>query len=101
GHVERMPYVQQILAEMADHAREQDLVVAVGWPAVDVDGPTSREVLAAVRQRSPDGTPPRLAIDVGISVEAVAVYLEALERAGLIALRKTRRGLIKAEPAAA
>lgn len=103
GHVEHMPYVQQLLAEMADHSREQELVVQVGWHAVDVDGATAREVLAAVRQRSPAccATPSRLAIDVGITVAAVKVYLEALERAGFIALRRTRRGLLRAEPVAA
>lgn len=99
GHVGRFPYVQEILAQLANREHELLAVRQQGWRAVDIDGPVVKDILERLRKHGPR-TIERLRRDCldgdgcldGAAQVVIAAYKNALARAGLITLGRTRRG---------
>lgn len=90
-HLDLSPYVAQLEAELEEQRQEQAEVRRRGARAVQVDGPTAREVLRALLLEE-ERTSRRLAIEVGVEPELVEAYARVLRRAGYLSTRIHRRG---------
>ena len=83
-HIDRLPYVQELQAELA-HRDAEEVAAASrrGWRAVNTDGSRAREIIDQLAVKGAQ-TPKRLAITVEIRPNSLENYLGALERAGLV-----------------
>lgn len=92
-HVERHPYVQQVLAQLERRETEEARVNQVGARAVDPQGITAQEILQFIRLHGPR-TVPRLARELNLEVKTVTGYVRALERRKVVDTDTTRRGAL-------
>lgn len=90
-HVERLPYVQGLLDQLAAREDEEDRVRKRGTRAVDPNGLTAREILLSLWVNG-DRTVARLARELNMDFETLKVYVAALKRKGLVTVKPTRRG---------
>jgi hypothetical protein len=90
-HVDRHPYVSELLAQIAAREAEEAQVRARGAAAVDLDGLTATEVLTFLRVHG-ERSVPRLARDLNMDLRTVAHYVSALARRGEVELGENRRG---------
>lgn len=92
-HVERHPYVQQVLAQLERRETEEARVFDQGARAVDPAGITSQEILQFLRVHGPR-TVPRLARELNLEVKTITGYVRALERRKVVETDTTRRGAL-------
>ena len=92
-HVERHPYVQQVLAQLERRETEESRVFEQGARAVDPSGITAQEILQFIRVHGPR-TVPRLARELNLEVKTVTGYVRALERRKVVSTDTTRRGAL-------
>lgn len=95
-HVTQLPYVEALLARLAERERELEEVAARGFRAVDVDGLNASELLL---QLSLFGarTAPRMCRDLQLELAVAEGFAYALARAGYVTLGHTARGHLKLE----
>jgi hypothetical protein len=86
-HIEEIPYVKRLLAEVA--RRERDTLRASARNEIDVDGPSASEILHQLEVHGPL-TAGRLAREVELQPNELARFLPALERRGWIAVDVVR-----------
>ncbi|MGE0711951.1 MAG: hypothetical protein AB7N76_03305 [Planctomycetota bacterium] len=89
-HVERLPYVQEVLAALEGKEREQAEVAILGPRAVDPDGITAGEILNELAIHGPRSVA-RLAKDLALSRRLAEHYVEALRREGFVSVQARRR----------
>jgi hypothetical protein len=83
-HVERMPYVRELLREIERRdAEEASAAVGSGWQKIDAEGSHAKEILSQLAQTGAE-TPKRLAVTVSLARASLEGYLKALGHAGLI-----------------
>jgi DNA-binding MarR family transcriptional regulator len=92
-HVERHPYVRQVLAQLVQRESEEARVFDQGARAVDPAGITAQEILQFIRLHGPR-TVPRLARELNLEVKTVTGYVRALERRKVVDTDTTRRGAL-------
>jgi len=91
-HIEQQPYVAKLMARLERRDVEQERVRKRGGRAVDVEGPTSQEILDYLRLHG-QRTFPRIALDLNISIALTEIYLYALRRKGQVSIDQNRRGV--------
>lgn len=97
-HVEHHPYVQSILAVLADRKNEEERVDKRGRRAVNIEGSVSQEIISYLRIHGPR-TINRLARDLNRDLRIQSLYVAALRRSGLVITGKNARGGIIVEAA--
>ena len=98
-HVTSLPYVQNLLARLAEREAELEEVSRRGYRAVDVDGLNSAELLLQLSLFG-ERTVPRMCRDLQLELAVAEGFAYALARAGYITLGHTSRGHLKLELAA-
>ena len=91
-HVEHQPYVQGVLAIIAEREAEQVKVNIKGWRAVDVNGSIAQEIWQYLSVRG-KATIRRVAKDLGIANHIQTHYVEALRRAGMVKVTRNQRNI--------
>lgn len=91
NHVEKHPYIQELLHIMMDSEIEEARVRQIGPRAVAADGLNSLEIVRFVRVNG-ERTVPRLARDLNMDLPTLEAYVKALKRRRLIRLGKNKRG---------
>lgn len=99
-HVERHPYVQEVLAVLEERSAEERRVLRRGASAVDPRGVNAREILLQLHLYG-ERTVERLARDLQLDPALVPHYAQALARRGLVSLGRTERGSVLVCPVAA
>lgn len=89
-HVERNPYVQQVLATLRSREQADERVRQRGARPTDVHSLTAQEILHFTEINGPK-TVRRLARELNQSIEVIRAYAKGLERQGLVSLTLTRR----------
>lgn len=90
-HVDRQPYVAELLAELASQEEELAMVAMRGADAVDPSGLTARELLQLVRLHGPR-TVQRLGRELNIKPVLISCYVRALAQVGMVELGLSKRG---------
>ena len=89
-HVDRLPYVQELLGKIANREAEEARVRDQGPRAVDPEALTSKEVVQFLRVNGKRSVP-RLARDLNLDFETLDHYVDALIRHGQIELVRIKR----------
>ncbi len=91
AHVEHHPYVQGLLEQLASREAEDDLVARRGPRAANVAGITAQEILQHIAFHGAR-TEERLCRELNLDHKTLTGYVEALRRARLVKLGRTKRG---------
>lgn len=90
-HVESHPYVQDILARIAERDDQDEKVAKRGARAVDLESLTVGEILQHLAFNGAR-TEERLVRELNLDVKTLDGYLRALARRGYVSFGKTKRG---------
>ena len=94
AHLTRHAYVQDLLRTLANSEDEVAAVRRLGALRVDCEGLVAREILRELTQEGPRSMR-RLARDLNLELKVLRHYLQALEGAGRIVLRRGKRGVVR------
>lgn len=90
-HVEMHPYVQTILARIAERDEQDEKVAAKGSRAVVLESVTVQEVLQHLAFHGAR-TEERLVLELNLDTKTLSGYLGALSHRGYVSFGKTKRG---------
>ena len=90
-HVEKHPYVQNVLKQLDTRDAEDAAVLEKGESAANLAGITAHELLQQLELNGPR-TVQRLARELNIDHKIVTGYVNALSKRGLVETDLTRRG---------
>jgi len=91
-HVERHPYVQELLLKLGAMDDEVEQVRKRGARVENAWGPLACEVVVKLRERGGSATCERLSRDLQRDPDVVRALLWMLRRVGRLVLTKTERG---------
>lgn len=90
-HVEQHPYVQGLLAQLAERDRQDEEVARRGAKAASLGAITAQEILAHLAFHGPR-TEERLCRELNVDDRTLGGYVSALKKARLVVLGTTKRG---------
>lgn len=96
-HVHMQPYVENLLSQLAEQEKEHERVLSKGTRAANLKGLTVKELKMHLQLFGPR-TVNRLARELNLDSNVIAVYVRKMERAKIVTTTVTRRGHVMVVP---
>lgn len=91
------PYVENLLSQLAEQEKEHERVLSKGTRAANLKGLTVKELKMHLQLFGPR-TVNRLARELNLDSNVIAVYVRKMERAKIVTTTVTRRGHVMVVP---